>query len=178
MRIFRVIMVFAIVALLSQSMLIDARAGENMNVKSAQKLIDAFNRKDIDAYIDVYATDVVYHGSGRNGDMTRSNIKEFFKTVFQAFPDGKLKVEHLFGNDDLVVYQLMFTGKQTGDWAAMGDSPGIMATNKMVKCRSIGFQKYKDGKIVEEWENFDDLALLKQLGVMQPPPPDPNKMTN
>ncbi|MBN2009824.1 ester cyclase [candidate division KSB1 bacterium] len=153
-------------------------AGEDQNLTVVKNLVDAFNNKDINAYTKIYSPDVKYHGSGGGDDLNLDQIKSFFSNVFKAYPNGKLTIEQLIAKDDEVVYRLMFNGKNTGTWMGMGDEPDMPATDKMVSCRSIGIAKFKDGKIVEEWENFDDLRMLKQLGVFPPPMPDASKMSN
>ena len=47
-----------------------------------------------------------------------------------------------------------------------GELMGIQATNKQVSIRAIGIAWVAGHQIVEEWENFDDLGMLPQLGVM------------
>ena len=153
-------------------------AGEDQNLSAVEQLVSAFNHKDIMAYTNVYAPGAMYYGSGGGDAMNVDGIRSFFSNVFKAFPDGKITVEDLVAKGDKVFYRLLFTGKNTGIMMGMEGEPDMPATNKMVECRSIGIAKFEDGKIVQEWENFDDLRMLKQLGVFPPPMPDASKMTN
>jgi predicted ester cyclase len=43
---------------------------------------------------------------------------------------------------------------------------GLPPTQKTIEARSIGIVRFANGKIVEEWENMDEGAILRQLGVM------------
>jgi predicted ester cyclase len=43
---------------------------------------------------------------------------------------------------------------------------GIPPTGKQVTVSGITISRLKDGKIVEEWSNWDTLGMLRQLGVV------------
>ena len=47
-----------------------------------------------------------------------------------------------------------------------GEFFGVSATNREVTARTIGIVRIADGKIVEEWENMDEMGFMQQLGVM------------
>jgi predicted ester cyclase len=43
---------------------------------------------------------------------------------------------------------------------------GIPPTGKQVTVGGITISRLKDGKVIEEWTNWDTLGLLQQLGVI------------
>jgi predicted ester cyclase len=43
---------------------------------------------------------------------------------------------------------------------------GIPATGKEVTVSGITISRVKNGKVVEEWSNWDTLGMLQQLGVV------------
>ena len=51
-------------------------------------------------------------------------------------------------------------GKHTG--TLMGAAP----TGKVLKWSAIGITRFVNGRIAEEWVEFDGLRLLQQLGVV------------
>jgi len=71
-----------------------------------------------------------------------------------AFPDMKITVEDTFGADDKVVVR--WSAKMTHT----GDHLGIPATHKPVH---ITIARIEKGKIVQGWDNWDQLALMQQL---------------
>ncbi len=74
-----------------------------------------------------------------------------------AFPDIKVTVEDTFGADDRVVVRWYATMTHTGDHL------GIPATNKPVRITGITIARIEKGKIVQGWDNWDQLALMQQL---------------
>jgi predicted ester cyclase len=38
-------------------------------------------------------------------------------------------------------------------------------TGKQVELKGITIHRFEDGQIVEEWEAYDNLSMLKQLGL-------------
>ena len=80
-----------------------------------------------------------------------------YNRLHGAFPDMKLTVEDAFGADDKVVVR----------WSAMmthtGDHLGMPATNRTVRVTGITIARIAEGKIVQGWDNWDQLALMQQL---------------
>jgi predicted ester cyclase len=66
-------------------------------------------------------------------------------------------VEDTFGADDKVVVR--WSAKMTHT----GDHLGIPATNKPVGITGITIARIEKGKIVQGWDNWDQLALMQQL---------------
>ena len=80
-----------------------------------------------------------------------------FNRLHGAFPDIKFTVEDTFGADDKVVVR----------WSAVmthtGDHLGMPATNRTVRVTGITIARIAEGKIVQGWDNWDQLALMQQL---------------
>lgn len=136
-------------------------ASEDQNLATVRKLVEAFNLKNAALYDDIYSSKLTYFGTGENAKLGLDGLKQFMSGIFSAFPDGKLTIDELIAKGDKVVYRVTYMGTQTGDM------PGVPATGKKVIARSIGIARFENGKIVEEWENFDDLGMMQQLGVIQ-----------
>jgi predicted ester cyclase len=53
-------------------------------------------------------------------------------------------------------------------WRAthQGELMGIPATGKQVTTSGISILRVADGKIAEQWDNFDNLGMLQQIGVV------------
>ncbi len=69
-------------------------------------------------------------------------------------------IDELLADGDKVIYRNTYSGTQKGEMM------GIPATGKQVNVRTIGIVRISDGKIVEEWENMDEMGLMQQLGVI------------
>jgi len=80
-----------------------------------------------------------------------------------AFPDLNVRIDDLVNGGDKVVISVTLTGTHEGD--LMGISP----TGKPVKIYGMILSHFEEGKIVEEWEILDMLAIFQQLGVVSLP---------
>jgi steroid delta-isomerase-like uncharacterized protein len=78
----------------------------------------------------------------------------------QAFPDHLLIIEDQIAENDKVVTRWIACGTQRGDLA------GIPATNKHIMVSGISITRVENGKIVEEWQNWDQVGMLRQLGAL------------
>src|ERR1700723_3803256 len=80
-----------------------------------------------------------------------------YNRLHGAFPDMKLTVEDAFGADDKVVVRWSSVMTHTGDHL------GMPATNRNVRITGITIARIADGKIVQGWDNWDQLALMQQV---------------
>ena len=87
----------------------------------------------------------------------------FLKEWYDAFPDASVETHMMAAEGDLVAVYITFAGTHQ---APMGDIP---ATGKRMESETFGFHRLKDGKIVETWVTWDNVAILKQLGLFPPP---------
>lgn len=123
-------------------------------------LVDSANKKDIKAFEALYDPNVAYHGTGELADAGRSAFVELMGAFFQAFPDASFTASDVFSSGDKVAYSVTISGTHRAELM------GIPATNKKVTFRSIGIARVSGGKIVEEWENFDEMGMMMQLGAI------------
>jgi steroid delta-isomerase-like uncharacterized protein len=88
---------------------------------------------------------------------------KFVQEIHGSFSDIEMKVEDAFGVGDKVVLR----------WSAVmthsGDALGIPASGRTVRSRGITIARMADGKIVEGWDNWDQLGLLEQIGAYKQP---------
>jgi steroid delta-isomerase-like uncharacterized protein len=89
----------------------------------------------------------------------------FVKHIREAFPDIHLTVEDAFGMQDKVVV------KWSGTMTHNGDQLGVSATGKPVQLTGTSIARIVDGQIVEGWDNWDQLAMLEQIGAYKSPKP-------
>lgn len=87
----------------------------------------------------------------------------FLQANFTAFPDWHEEIELMIAEGDKVAYITTGTATHTGP---MGDIP---PTGKKVEVVNYIVQRIENGKIAETWIGWDNLAVLKQLGLFPPP---------
>ena len=128
-----------------------------------RRLYEGINNGNLGILDEVYASDATYHGTGQMANADMATYKEFVKTVVGAFPDSKMVIDDLLADGDKVIYRNTYSGTQKGEMM------GIPATGKHLVVRTIGIARISGGKIVEEWENMDELGIMQQLGVIEAP---------
>jgi steroid delta-isomerase-like uncharacterized protein len=84
-----------------------------------------------------------------------------FTAYRTAFPDLNAEIDDLVTTDDRAVISFTLTGTHEGDLL------GIGATGKQVEVNGMVLSRFEDGKIVDEWEILDMLAMFQQLGVIK-----------
>jgi steroid delta-isomerase-like uncharacterized protein len=103
------------------------------------------------------APDYVYHAE--TGDLRGiEGMRELVSAYRAAFPDVRFTVEDLVAEGDRVVVRFTAAGTQRGEFL------GIAPTGKAISVSVIDLLRLRDGQIVEDWERFDLLNMLSQLG--------------
>jgi steroid delta-isomerase-like uncharacterized protein len=125
---------------------------------------EAFNRGNPDVADEVFASTFNSHGpTTPEGQGSPETVKQFVNTYLSAFPDGHTTVEGSVAEGDKVAYRWTFRGTHQGELM------GITPTGKQVEITGITINRLSGGKIEEQWNNFDQLGVLRQLGVAPTP---------
>jgi len=90
----------------------------------------------------------------------REAYRQFQARYLKAFPDHRLTVEDQIAEGHRVATRWTARGTHRGDL------PGIPATGKPVTVTGITISRMSGGKIAEEWQDWDGLGMLQQLGVV------------
>jgi steroid delta-isomerase-like uncharacterized protein len=106
----------------------------------------------------LYAKDFVNHGIRR--DISLAEDQAALKGWHQAFSDLSIVPEKLIAEGELVAVYWIAHGTNTGA------GNGLPATGKKVEQSGITIWRIVNGKIKEEWSAFDQLSMMKQLGLL------------
>lgn len=120
---------------------------------------DGLNKCNMSVMMELYS-DCIYH-SPFGGELRGAALRQFFDSVFAAFPDAERRVEDQM-TDDLNHVVTRWTATATHQ----GEFMGIAPTGKRVTITGINIVRIESGKIVEEWQQWDSLGLMQQLGVV------------
>jgi predicted ester cyclase len=93
----------------------------------------------------------------------RNRFKAVILGFRSAFSDFALEVHDMFGVDDKVVTRFTMRGTHDGEFM------GIAPTGRPVEFDGIAIDVMRDDKRVDGWAQLDQLGLLTQLGVADPP---------
>jgi predicted ester cyclase len=119
---------------------------------------ECLNRHNPDLYPELFS-DVIYRAPAL-GELRNEEHQHFLLSLFAGFPDGRWTIEDQIAQKDTVVTRWTFSGTQTGTFMA------IEATNRLVRITGICIDRIVDGKIVEEWEEWDTLGMMQQLALL------------
>jgi steroid delta-isomerase-like uncharacterized protein len=112
---------------------------------------------DLEEFI---AADFVSHSMPPGITSDIAGIRQWVSIFQNAFPDMDGGVDQVVVEGNKVAVRFFGTGTHQGDLF------GIPATGKPIKTTGINIFRIEDGKIVEYWNNADDLGVLQQLGVI------------
>jgi steroid delta-isomerase-like uncharacterized protein len=125
---------------------------------------EAFNRGDFGVVDELYADTFVTHQPGTPAaDQTPEDVKQFVGAYRNAFPEGHSTLEEAVVQGDRLAYRWTFRGTHDGHLL------GIAPTGKNVEIWGVTFLRFENGKVTEQWNGWDMLGLMQQLGVAPEP---------
>jgi steroid delta-isomerase-like uncharacterized protein len=109
--------------------------------------------------------DAVGVGQAQHGTQIHGpeDFKQLWRNVRGAFSEIHIDVHDTIEQDDRVVARWTMAMIHTGPFL------GIAPSKKHVRVTGMSAQRFLDGKIVEAWDNWDQLSLLVQLGSVPEP---------
>ena len=132
------------------------------NKKVSRRLTEeAFNQGKYDVIEELVAPTFVNHDPATGDTKGPEGTRELIEGYRSAFPDIKITIEEQIAEGDLVATRWTGTGTHKGELM------GIAPTGKGTTVTGVTIDKVKDGKIVESWNNWDTLGLMRQLGVVE-----------
>jgi steroid delta-isomerase-like uncharacterized protein len=87
-------------------------------------------------------------------------LRNFVRSWRSAFPDGRMTIEDMISEGDLVAARLTWRGTHLGDFM------GLAPTGKRVAVTIMAFERIVNGKIVQGWGEANMLGLVQQLGAV------------
>ena len=138
------------------------------NKMAIRRLTDeALNQGNMDVLDHVLADTFTYHDPANPGVTSRDDYKQFVTALRTTFPDIQFTIEDEVADGDQLAIRWTMRGTHRGD-LVMPAGP-IPPTGKQVQVSGITLIRFTEGKVVEEWQNADNLGFLQQLGVIPTP---------
>ena len=129
---------------------------ESENEKTVEKIIDAVNRRDFEAWMCYFSDDVTFvMPSGRTADMEK--VRKELPIGCLASPDRKVSIDRIVSQGDMVWVESTVTGTQEADWY------GIPATNKKFEYSQIVAYDFEAGKVKLVKSYWDRLRFFNQI---------------
>jgi len=109
---------------------------------------------------DVYNADLVWHEPDQDV-RGYEGARQFVSMYKSAFPVLHVTVQDVIAEGDRVVTRYTVRGTHQGEIEEFGPP-----TNRQLELEGITINRIEDDKIVEEWERYDNLGILQQLGLV------------
>jgi steroid delta-isomerase-like uncharacterized protein len=133
------------------------------NKALARRVIEEmFNNGNLDVADELIAPDYVDHDPAMPEEIHGpEGFKEYVSMYRSAFPDIHIEIEDQIAEGDKVTTRWTGTGTHEGDLA------GIAPTGNRVTLPGMEIVRISDGKLVEGWEGYDSMTMMRQLGVAE-----------
>lgn len=120
---------------------------------------EIWNQGKLDLIAKRYASNYVRHQAGYPAEPGGAEgLKQFIQILRIGFPDWNCTIEDMVAAGDKVVARYLCRGTHTAEWN------GIPATGNSLKFTSTIIHQIADGKVVEDWADYDSLGWMQQLG--------------
>jgi steroid delta-isomerase-like uncharacterized protein len=140
---------------------------ETMSLEENKALLrryyqEFFNEANLAAGEALHSADFIFH-EGSNPPIEQQEYMRRNAMFLRAFPDRIVTIDFQVAEGDKVVTRSTLRATHRGDL------PGIPATGTIVTITATITDRIENGKIAEEWEDWDGLGMMQQLGVILPP---------
>jgi uncharacterized protein (TIGR02246 family) len=135
--------------------------------KVADKIIMTMKSSDPIAVTNLYAPDAVMIQADLSSPVHgREALLEYYKGFYKAMPDFKADLSVVAFSADTIVFEIVGGGTFTGPLATPEGE--VAPTGNKVSFKAAFLAKISpDGLIAEDRSYFDNLAFMKQLGVIK-----------
>jgi len=111
---------------------------------------------------ELFAANGVGYGLGDTDVPLRgpAGFKPFVRNLRGALPDIHMTIEDLIAESDKVTVRLDVQGTHKGGQL------GVAATGRQIRIAGVVIVRIANGQIVEGWNSWDQLGLLRQIGAL------------
>ncbi|UCC40495.1 MAG: ester cyclase [Candidatus Aminicenantes bacterium] len=133
---------------------------EEQNKALAKRYVETFNKGDFEAFKELLSPGyAVYNPSGTTKSTSREKLIESYKMAQDAFTEFTWSIEEMIAAGDKVVCRIIARGTYKGGVES------IPVSEKELEFSLINIMRIENGKVVEEWQEDDQLGLARQLGM-------------
>jgi serine phosphatase RsbU (regulator of sigma subunit) len=115
------------------------------------------NQGNLDVVDEIFDRYVSHQPDGSTLERGPEDVKRIRAAHFEAFPDERVSIEEQIAEGDKVVSRMTVRGTHQRGFR------GMAPTGKEVEIKGISIFRFsEEGKVVESWESFDELGLMRQ----------------
>ena len=126
---------------------------------------EVWNQGRMETIDELFPADAVLWGTGRPDASSKgpAEFKEFYKALRGACPDIRITVEEVVQEGDMAF------ARWTARMTHTGEGLGMPATNRAMTLAGMSACRAKDGKLAEGWNVWDQLGMVRELGLLSGP---------
>ncbi len=117
--------------------------------------IEVINKKNLDLIGVIFSQNYLSHGMDGKEYYGMKDSIDFFKYLFEGFPDIQYAIDHIIEEQDLVAVSLTAMGTHQGEF--LGYPPSF----KRVRYKEMYFFRVLNDQIIERW-GMQDVAGIKE----------------
>ena len=123
---------------------------------------EVWNQGRLETIHELMAPECIGTGQAGSGMVIRGpqEFQAFVENLRAAFPDMHVTIEDGFESGEKAVVR----------WSAImthrGDQLGVPATGKRISISGISMVRIVNGKIVEGWDNWDQMTMMQEIGAL------------
>ncbi len=122
------------------------------------------SRGDLNLVQELYSPEYVSHSLPPDFPPTRDGLKAFLRALREGIPDLRCPIEQVVAEGDRVAGLFSLEGTHAGSLL------GVPATDRGVSVGVMVIARFdSDGRWIEDWNCWDQLGLLQQVGVVPAP---------
>lgn len=144
----------------------DTAAAGGAAEQSRRLLEEGFNTGKFDLIDQLVAPDAQTHDPAQPASLRALRGPQVVRSTVEmyraAFPDVRFVVDEVIEGGDKVALRWHAEGTHRGELQ------GLTPTGARVSVTGISIDHWRDGKIVESWNEWDNLGLARQLGAAPP----------
>lgn len=124
---------------------------------------EVWNHGDLAAMDELFAPDYVNHDPMPGQAPDREGHRRVIEMVRTGMPDIRETIEDMVAEGDRVVYRWTVHATHSGEVL------GVPGDGRPISFGGIEIYRIADGRIAERWGVFEQLSMLRQLGVLDRP---------
>lgn len=124
--------------------------------------LEAWNRHDLARYRALYAPTALIHGFAPV-PLGIDAVLGGYSAFFAGFPDLRLAVEETLVEGERIAVRFTIRGVHAGVFQ------GIPPTDRPIEVQGFSILHFRDGFVVERWNQLDQIGLLQQIGALPAP---------
>jgi len=124
--------------------------------------LECFNQGNLSVVDEFLAPNYVWHGPSQEIN-SHEGVRQLAVMLRTGLPDMQMSIEQQLADGDEVATRWRIQGTHKGILF------GVAQSGKRVNFTGLAISRIAQGKIVEEWEEFDQLGLFQQIGAVPRP---------